>query len=673
MAVELSTRAIALVDADQQSRTVLRYAHAFSGPVTVMATVDTKLANTETDVVRSLSAEPSMREVLALAGERKAPWVVMRSGITAPDSLLTELILGAGKADTNEIPGFGVLLVGPGGRAYQRILIIADRTHGPMSGLLMYMATMVGARTGAIMDVLVIGGPGEDVAADDEFAALAVNREEHFLAAAQELADQSGVTINWLAAVEVTDSVALVTEQLQREQYDLVIDDIGDLAVGGGIGRSASPEDALLPGNVAAVPHAVLSLTDSDVLLVIDAIRVGLVTSRMLRVGALAAAALAVVAGGGTIMRATGSPAVEASASTAEASETVLNELATTTADLEKAKERAKKSKGTSRSKSDKADSKSSSSKSKPSKPKAPKGGASASDVNKAKKSEAKAEAEYSDAKAAKDKAAEKAAKADAALAAAQEELARAQTEITSAQETYDAAVQTAEQATEEGTGIAGVLPSAPTPEEIAAAEQAVVDAQAWLAAATARGEEALTDLGKSQKREASTDKAAAKAQEEAAAAKADLDAAQEKTEAYQESLADSKQSPVRSGQYNITAQYGQPGSAWSKGYHTGLDFAAPEGTNVYAAASGTVVESGWGGAYGNRVGIKHPDGTYTWYNHLSNIDVSVGDRVSTGEKIGDVGNTGNSFGAHLHFEVTTGGDGWSGGSFKDPAKWLGL
>jgi murein DD-endopeptidase MepM/ murein hydrolase activator NlpD len=82
-------------------------------------------------------------------------------------------------------------------------------------------------------------------------------------------------------------------------------------------------------------------------------------------------------------------------------------------------------------------------------------------------------------------------------------------------------------------------------------------------------------------------------------------------------------------------------------------------------------VKAGWDGPYGNRVVIEHENGYFTTYNHMSAIGVDVGDEVTAGDHVGAVGDTGNSFGAHLHFEVTQGGDGWSGGSFVDPDDWL--
>ncbi|MCS0638034.1 LysM peptidoglycan-binding domain-containing M23 family metallopeptidase [Streptomyces sp. LP05-1] len=117
-----------------------------------------------------------------------------------------------------------------------------------------------------------------------------------------------------------------------------------------------------------------------------------------------------------------------------------------------------------------------------------------------------------------------------------------------------------------------------------------------------------------------------------------------------------------------ITTPYHASGSMWSSGYHTGVDFAAATGTSVKAAGSGTVVSAGWGGAYGNQVVIRHEDGNYTQYGHLSSLSVSAGQTVSGGQQIGLSGATGNASGPHLHFEVRTGPD---YGSDIDPVAWL--
>ncbi|MFC3574901.1 M23 family metallopeptidase [Streptomyces yaanensis] len=103
-----------------------------------------------------------------------------------------------------------------------------------------------------------------------------------------------------------------------------------------------------------------------------------------------------------------------------------------------------------------------------------------------------------------------------------------------------------------------------------------------------------------------------------------------------------------------VSTGYKTGGSLWSSGSHTGIDFHAATGTPVHAVGSGTVVETGWGGAYGNQIVIKMNDGTYTQYGHLSSIGVFVGQRVVPGQQIALSGATGNVTGPHLHFEART-------------------
>jgi murein DD-endopeptidase MepM/ murein hydrolase activator NlpD len=117
---------------------------------------------------------------------------------------------------------------------------------------------------------------------------------------------------------------------------------------------------------------------------------------------------------------------------------------------------------------------------------------------------------------------------------------------------------------------------------------------------------------------------------------------------------------------YRISATFGDSGSRWSSGRHTGLDFAAPYGTPVRAVAAGRVVEAGWDGSYGNAVVVQHSNGAQTRYAHLSADSVRVGEQVAAGEVIGRVGSTGNSTGNHLHLEVIT-----PDGGFADPRDWL--
>ncbi|WP_328535578.1 transglycosylase family protein [Streptomyces sp. NBC_00344] len=113
---------------------------------------------------------------------------------------------------------------------------------------------------------------------------------------------------------------------------------------------------------------------------------------------------------------------------------------------------------------------------------------------------------------------------------------------------------------------------------------------------------------------------------------------------------------------------YRASGSSWSSGHHTGIDFPVPTGTSVRAVAAGHVVSAGWGGAYGYQVVIRHSDGKYSQYAHLSALSVRAGQNVGEGQRIARSGSTGNATGPHLHFEVRTGP---AYGSDIDPLAYL--
>ncbi len=132
--------------------------------------------------------------------------------------------------------------------------------------------------------------------------------------------------------------------------------------------------------------------------------------------------------------------------------------------------------------------------------------------------------------------------------------------------------------------------------------------------------------------------------------------------------------SPITSA--TIGAYFGETGSLWAR-YHTGLDFHAPMGEPVHAAAGGTVVvvapvgtgQDTWAG---NHVAIQHADGLTTMYSHLSVIDVKAGQHVNAGDVIGLVGSTGHVTGPHLHFELYPAGV-RPGSVYQaiDPQAWL--
>ena len=96
-------------------------------------------------------------------------------------------------------------------------------------------------------------------------------------------------------------------------------------------------------------------------------------------------------------------------------------------------------------------------------------------------------------------------------------------------------------------------------------------------------------------------------------------------------------------------------GPRWGR-MHNGTDFAAPHGTPIRSTADGIVTYVGWQSAYGRLIKIKHDFGLETRYAHLSKFRVKKGQRVSRGQHIGDMGNTGRSTGTHLHYEIRIGG-----------------
>ncbi|WP_037680965.1 M23 family metallopeptidase [Streptomyces griseus] len=190
-----------------------------------------------------------------------------------------------------------------------------------------------------------------------------------------------------------------------------------------------------------------------------------------------------------------------------------------------------------------------------------------------------------------------------------------------------------------------------------AESQQGQIESKAQ-AAAEAAAAKAATDAANKAEQEA-------KAKAEAAKKKA-KEEAERKAEA--ERLAElAKQYTLPTSSYTITSTFGQAGSYWSSGYHTGLDFAAPTGTLIKAIHSGTITEAGWAGSYGYRTIMTLDDGTELWFCHQSSINVSVGQKVGTGDVIGRVGATGNVTGAHLHLEVHPGGS----SSGIDPMAWL--
>jgi murein DD-endopeptidase MepM/ murein hydrolase activator NlpD len=111
-----------------------------------------------------------------------------------------------------------------------------------------------------------------------------------------------------------------------------------------------------------------------------------------------------------------------------------------------------------------------------------------------------------------------------------------------------------------------------------------------------------------------------------------------------------------------VTSDFGM---RWGK-LHKGLDFGAPYGSPIYAAADGVVIYAGPEGGYGRLLLIRHAGGIVTAYGHMSRFNVRTGQRVTAGQVVAFVGSAGHSTGPHLHFEVRPGG-----GAAINPAPFL--
>lgn len=139
---------------------------------------------------------------------------------------------------------------------------------------------------------------------------------------------------------------------------------------------------------------------------------------------------------------------------------------------------------------------------------------------------------------------------------------------------------------------------------------------------------------------------------------------ARKRSKLYAEKLEKQKSSAYSGGQltwplpgrFTITSGFGGRTDPFTKksSSHKGIDIGAPQGTTIVAAESGVVLIAEWVNGYGNAVVIDHGGGLWTWYGHIRNggIKVNEGDTVKRGDKIAEVGSTGQSTGPHLHFEV---------------------
>ncbi len=701
---------LVIVDSDPASNRGLDIARRYARGALALTAWDAPSPGADIDTQASRTATPTIAEALRVAAQRRISWVGVRRDFAEPQQLLGDLLRGAAGSLPSDLPGFAVFLADGDPAPFRRILAIVDRRQGPISGLAAYAAVAVADTAGAELDVLVLGAEGEQLTSADSEAMLAISREQELFARAVERGRAGGFITNWIPAVGVGDPWSVIADQLTQHDYDLVIDDLGDVSLGGRMRQSRSLADTLAPGEVGEIPLRLVSEVPIPVLLVIDEIRLGMRPATLLKAGAVAALSLGVVSASiippgaaaaslsaaqdpaaelvEELQGALGieDPAVVAREAAADAASRggastgargAAESVGVTTPVVEQAgvvPTQSATSNPPPAAESDKPSEKVK----EPEDPevltpadevkevKAPKGGATPAEVAKAADEAAKEKAALAKEKERAEKAEKSAAQAEEAYGTAQEVAEVALAELEAARASLEEAVTHAERAHAQTSGVQAVLPGGATPEEAQFAAIAAQSAQKRLDDAVERGADVLDELAAAEQEVQDAEAKLAKRESEVSQSKADYKESKEKAEVYRASLAKTRQSPVKKGSYNLTARFGNTGGYWSSGTHTGLDFAAPSGTDVMAAASGTVVSVGYAGPYGNQIIVDHGDGWQTTYNHLSNTRVSVGQKVSTGDHIGDVGSTGNSTGSHLHFEVT------KNEKFVDPEGWLG-
>ena len=717
---------LVVMDADPSSMAPLTVAQRYAEGTLLLTSwgvdpVEVDAVEIDAVVQTSDTAEPTISEALRIAAQRGMHWVGVRRNFAPPRELLSELLIATAKHAGDEVPGFAVFLADGELPPIRRILAIVDRGDGPVSGLLPYAATAVADSTGAHLDILVIGAEDENPHTEDKLDSISISREQELYDKAVARAKSQNVDYDWITAASVTDTWPVIADQLSQHDYDLVIDDLGDVSLAR-VGLHDAVNGTLDDGQVGEIPLRLLEETSLPVLFVIDEIRLGIAPKGLLKAGALAAIAVGLVAApvaGGLAAAAptstsaavdptddtivglkvelanvTGQPLDDAvedreaaaaqssrsgdSASARSSAQESQGQLVPSTAaattaptasvlpappqqvvetkvaDPAEAEEKADKKKADTKKEPKKAK-----------KPTPPKGGASPKDV-------AKAERKAAESKSALQKDKAKTQRTKEAISEAEQELTEAQAganvalaNLQAAELSHEVATEHAEEVSSAATGVTAVLPGAPSEEEVATAELNAQRAAERLDASVEFGEETLEEVVAVEATiEAKQEKLDGR-KADRADSKADLEQAQAKSDVYKASLAESRQSPVSKG-YNLTARFGNTGGYWSSGIHTGLDFAAPTGTPIKAAASGTVVSTGYKGAYGNQVVVNHGGGVKTTYSHLSSISVSPGQKVSTGDRLGGMGSTGNSTGSHLHFEVK------QNGKFVDPEAWLG-
>jgi murein DD-endopeptidase MepM/ murein hydrolase activator NlpD len=597
---------------------------------------------------------------IAEAKRRHLLWVALPRDFDTPQAMLGSLLKAEGLNTTSDVPGVVVWLRTPGVSSdITSALVVVDvREEAMSSGLTVRAAVAVAKATDAALDVALLGVPRDaDLSSwERRQDAMKFGRQRDLIAGARELAEEDDITVrDWIPLGEPADATASVIDLLRAGGYDVVLDDLGDVDLGRVRHGRSLRQILSAGGGVGEIPLRLVREAPCDVVLVIDDVRIGRLSSTLVRGGAMGAMTLGVL---GAAVPASAAPASAPTAVTATVSTGQVDSDSTETEKETKAKE-----------KKGEADAKAQEDMLTPADVAVPEDlteeqvDQQVAEAEQARQQVAQTQQELDQAKQRSKSLEKKTSSVADAVPTTQMDLEMAKFQVTSAeQQLADAEAELAE-TVDDASGLTGFLPGGATDEDVATAEDAVGEAEESLERSEAERDEARAAADQAYEEYQTFLKDVEKAERNLTQAEKDANAAKElvateevEAQAYVEAWEEQNR-VVMPGTGDITSAFGyriHPISGQQK-LHTGTDFSVGDG-NIYAAAGGTVSFAGYGGGYGNYVVIDH--GTYdghqieTLYAHQPGIQVAVGQQVEAGQQIGNVGTTGSSTGLHLHFEL---------------------
>ena len=629
---------------------------------------------------------PAIREAVS----RGTAWVAVPRTMGTADYLLSSALRSVGKHVDEAHPGIALLVVSPDGNPevpYRRALTVVDLTGRGSSGMTALAAVEICAHFGTPLDVLVLGvADGPPPGSTQEWQALLpVERRSEMLRRAIAMVDEYGVDVTWQVASS-SDPVTAVAHAVATGRYDLTIDSVGGHRLRKRIGKRHDIRKLVNDPADGGVVRNLLQSTTCDVLVVLDAITLGMVPATAVRTGAAAALALGMVGLGTPVAAQSGSSQspghspvvapVSQSALVMQGPTRPAPAGGNTAKDKKAADEKAADKKAATPATKKKAGSKPGTSREVTSVRVAEaqrKSSDAQTEAQLAEQAVAKAEREMKAAKNEVKQAEEALEQARETASPAAEQLAESRLRMGKAKTAAAHAEQEHAQAKARANALMSVITGGRVHKEADAAaaaattaEQAARQAQSVEAAAYEEYLEFATEVAAAEAEfiAASDDAALARAQldelaEKAAAAQKQSKKLAREAKALDEALAEQGlHTPARG---RVTSSFGPRVHPVTGVYkqHTGTDFAGTDG-KYYAAASGVVTYAGYDGAYGYMVKIDHGriggQKLETWYAHQPGLSVNVGQDVGRGEVIGRIGNTGYSTGPHAHVELHVNG-----------------